>query len=42
MRKIEDPTDSVPEFVLGDTVAYTQQRRGEAREREEAQQQQQS
>ena len=43
MRKTEVPTDSVPEFELGDTAADIQQRRQEreAREREEAQQQQQ-
>ena len=28
MRKIEVPTDSVPEFELGDTAADTQRRRG--------------
>ena len=41
--KIEVPTDSVPEFKLGDTVADIQRMREEreAREREEAQQQQQ-
>ena len=43
VRKIEVSTDSVPEFELGDTTVDIQQRRleGEAREREEAQQQQQ-
>ena len=37
VRKIEVPTDSVPKFQLGDTVADVQQRREEreAREREE-------
>ena len=37
VRKIEDPTDSVPEFELGDTVVDIQWRREEreAREREE-------
>ena len=41
MWKIEIPTDSVPKFELGDTVADTQQRREEreAREREVAQKQ---
>ena len=41
VRKIEVPTDSVPEFELGDTAADIQWRRqeGEAREREEAHQQ---
>ena len=35
MRKIDVPTDSVPEFELGDTVADIQQRKeeNEARER---------
>ena len=43
MRKIEVPTDSVPEFQLGDTVADIQQKREwrEESEREDAQQQQQ-
>ena len=43
VRKIEVPTDSVPEFELGDTVADIQRRRQEreARKREEAQQQHQ-
>ena len=41
VRKIEVPTDSAPDFELGDTSADIQQRRQEteAREREEAQQQ---
>ena len=41
VRQIETPTDSVPEFELGDTVANIQRRREErgTREREEAQQQ---
>ena len=41
VRKIGVPTDSFPEFELGDTAADIQQRREEreAREREEAQQQ---
>ena len=41
VSKIEVPTDSVPEFQLGDTAADIQRRREkrEAREREEAQQQ---
>ena len=41
VSKIEVPTDSVPAFELGDTVADIQQRREEreARERQEAQQQ---
>ena len=43
VRKIEVPTDSVPEFELGDTAADIQWRRQEreAREREYSQQQQQ-
>ena len=43
VRKIEVPTDSVPEFEKGVTVAGIQWRRQkrEAREREEAQQQSQ-
>ena len=43
VRKIEVPTDSVPEFELLDTAADIQQRRQdrEARERDEVQQQQQ-
>ena len=42
VRKIEVATDSVPEFELEATVVDIQQRRQgrEAREREEAQQQQ--
>ena len=42
MRKIEVPTDSVPEFELRDTAADVQQRREEreAREREEVAQKQ--
>ena len=42
VRTIEVPTDSVPEFELGDTVADMQQRTGEreAREREEVAQRQ--
>ena len=38
VRKIKVPTDSVPEFELGDTVVDIQQRseEREAREREEA------
>ena len=42
VRKIEVPTDSVPEFELGDTAADIKQRRQEreTRAREEAQQQQ--
>ena len=41
MRKIEVPTDSVPEFELGHTMTDIHQRRQdrEAREREDAQQQ---
>ena len=41
VRKIEIPTDSVPEFELEDTVADIQQRKQEreATQREEAQQQ---
>ena len=41
VRKIEVPTDNVPEFELGDTVADIQRRRekSEDREMEEAQQQ---
>ena len=43
VRKIEVPTDIVPEFELGDTAADIQQRREEreARERDEVRQQQQ-
>ena len=43
VTKIEVPTDSIPEFELGDTAADIQQRREEreARDREEARQQQQ-
>ena len=43
VRKIEVPTENVPEFELGDTVADIQQRRDdkEARESKEAQVQQQ-
>ena len=43
VRKIEVPTDSVPEFELGDTAADIQQRRQEreATQTEETQQQQQ-
>ena len=42
VRKIEVPTDSVPEFELGDTAAdiHRGRQEREARERKEAQQQQ--
>ena len=42
LREIEVPTESVPEFELGDTATYIQQRREEreAREREEEAQKQ--
>ena len=41
LRKIETPTDSVPEYELGDTAADIQWKRKErgTNEREEAQQQ---
>ena len=44
VRKIEVPTDSVPESELGDTAADIQRRRleREARKREETQQEQQN
>ena len=38
VRKIEVPTDSVPEFEQGDTASDIERRR-EAKEREEAQKQ---
>ena len=42
VRKIKVPTDSVPEFELGETAVDIQRRREEreARKREEAQQEQ--
>ena len=44
VRKIKVPTDSVPEFELGDTVANIQQMKEEkdARERDEAQREEES